>query len=235
MSVNRTTVLILSSNPAFARTVSAHWPASANPPEFAVLDQELFRDPAGSHFDLAIADASSPESASYLKRTLTSAGKPAIVIHAYRAHGDHALSSSHSEGGIVELNGDKEDSEPQMWADVAGLVGREILRRSQAEARQHAAEEICANVNVEATLGRYMTEMRHNANNALTTVLGNAELLALEPGLPSKVIAQADTIRNMALRLNEIFQRFSSLEKELSVAARESGKNRARACAAGGR
>jgi hypothetical protein len=28
----------------------------------------------------------------------------------------------------------------------------------------------------------------------------------------------------MALRLNEVFQRFSSIEKELSVVARESGK-----------
>jgi len=38
------------------------------------------------------------------------------------------------------------------------------------------------------------------------------------------VQAQADTIRNMALRLNEVFQRFSSIENELNVAARETGK-----------
>jgi hypothetical protein len=30
-----------------------------------------------------------------------------------------------------------------------------------------------------------------------------------------------ETIRNMALRMNEILQRFSSLEKELNVAARQ--------------
>ena len=35
---------------------------------------------------------------------------------------------------------------------------------------------------------------------------------------------QSDTIRNMALRLHEVFQRFSSIEKELDVEARESGK-----------
>jgi signal transduction histidine kinase len=78
-----------------------------------------------------------------------------------------------------------------------------------------------------------MVEMRHNVNNALTSVLGNAELLTLEPGLPANVLDQADTIRNMALRLHEIFQRFSSIEKELSVAARESGKTQVRVCAAG--
>jgi hypothetical protein len=74
-----------------------------------------------------------------------------------------------------------------------------------------------------------MVEMRTNVNNALTTILGNAELLAHEPGLPATAVAQADALRNMALRLHEIFQRFSSLEKELTVAARESGKKAATA------
>ena len=74
----------------------------------------------------------------------------------------------------------------------------------------------------EATLGRYMIEMRHSVNNALTSVLGNAELVAHEPGLPATVQSQASTIRNMALRLNEVFRRFSSIEKELTVAAQES-------------
>jgi hypothetical protein len=76
-----------------------------------------------------------------------------------------------------------------------------------------------------------MIEMRTNVNNALTTVLGNAELLALEPGLPARVLAEADAIRHMALRLHEIFQRFSSLEKELAVADREPGKKAASATA----
>jgi len=72
-----------------------------------------------------------------------------------------------------------------------------------------------------------MVEMHSSINNALTSVLGNAELLKLEPGLPASALAQADTIHNMALRLHEVFQRFSSLEKELSVAARETGKRSA--------
>jgi hypothetical protein len=65
-----------------------------------------------------------------------------------------------------------------------------------------------------------MVEMRTNVNNALTTVLGNAELLVNEIGLPAYIATQADAIRNMALRLHEVFRRFSSLEKELNVAAR---------------
>jgi len=61
----------------------------------------------------------------------------------------------------------------------------------------------------------------------------------LEPGLPANVLAQADTIRNMALRLHEVFQRFSSLEKELRIekelsgGACESGRKAAHAGAGG--
>ena len=104
-----------------------------------------------------------------------------------------------------------------------GLVGREILRRIQAESRAREAGTASAAAQAEATLGRYMIEMRTNINNALTTVLGNAELMALEPGLPANVLVEADTIRNMALRLHEVFQRFSSLEKELRIEKELSG------------
>jgi len=68
----------------------------------------------------------------------------------------------------------------------------------------------------DATLGRYVVEMRHNLNNALTSVLGNAELLLLdETKFTSNERKQVDTIRLMALRMHETLQRFSSLEKEL--------------------
>src|ERR1035438_8317547 len=73
------------------------------------------------------------------------------------------------------------------------------LRRREAELRVSEANQLCAAAQADATLGRYMVEMRTNVNNALTAVLGNAELMVLEPGLPANVLAEADTIRNMAL------------------------------------
>jgi hypothetical protein len=239
MSTNRPTVLILASDPAFSREVTANWPQDAAPhsnaPEFIVLDEGFSRDLKGSHYDLAIADASSVGRNDDknedkhkllnkdLKQSLAAAGKPAIMIHS-----DPSLDFYNIHGAVLELR-----REPGLWPSIAGLVGREILRRRQAESCAREAEKICAAAQAEATLGRYMVEMRTNVNNALTTVLGNAELLVLEPGLPATVLAQADTIRNMALRLHEVFQRFSSIEKELSVAARESGKQAAHAAAVG--
>jgi hypothetical protein len=251
MNRNRPTVLILASDPAFSREITAHWPQDPAPnsdvhidvPEFIVLDQAFSRDLKGSNYDLAIADASScdkrkhqagndeskdrtdqnqeTDQSSALKQSLAAAGKPAILIRS-----DPSLDFCNIRGAVLELR-----REPGIWPAMAGLVGREILRRRQAESRAREAEKICAAAQSEATLGRYMVEMRTNVNNALTTVLGNAELLVLEPGLPATVLAQADTIRNMALRLHEVFQRFSSIEKELTVDARESGKKAAHAAA----
>jgi hypothetical protein len=257
MSTKRPTVLILASDPAFARAITAAWPQEPAPrsathsrrPEFVVLDQGLSRDLEGSHYDLAIADASFDEKNTkgknsqalcrdrheVLRQSLAAARKPAIIIHSERIHSeriysDRSLNFYQLHGAVLELR-----REPGLWPAIAGLVGREILRRLQAESRAREAGTLSAAAQAEATLGRYMIEMRTNVNNALTTVLGNAELMVQEPGLPANVLAEADTIRNMALRLHEVFQRFSSLEKELridkelSVAARESGKKAAHA------
>jgi hypothetical protein len=257
MSTKRPTVLILASDPAFARAITAAWPQEPAPrsathsgrPEFVVLDQGFSRDLEGSHYDLAIADASFDEKSTHgkdsqalhkhqhqaLRQSLAAARKPAIIIHSERIHSeriysDRSLNFYQLHGAVLELR-----RESGLWPAIAGLVGREILRRIQAESRAREAGTLSAAAQAEATLGRYMIEMRTNINNALTTVLGNAELMVQEPGLPANVLAEADTIRNMALRLHEVFQRFSSLEKELridkelSVAARESGKKAAHA------
>jgi len=223
MALSRPIVLILSNDPAFSRQLIEKWAEGADAPEFVLLQEDLYRDLCRDAFDLAIADALSPESHAQLKQALAAAGKPAIVIGAHEPSEPHRI-----HGSMVELPRDL-----RHWAATAVLVGREILRRTLAEARTRESEQARAAVEADATLGRYMVEMRNGVNNALTSVLGNAELLLHEPGLPAAVQAQADTIRNMALRLNEVFQRFSSLQKELSVAARESEKSSASRAAAG--
>lgn len=219
MKPKHPTVVILSSDPAFAREITANWPQDRERPGFVVIEEDLCADLQGDTFDLAIADTPSGENRANLRNAIAGAGKPAILT-GYNV----SPQASSGHGAILELS-----REPESWAAMAGLLGREILRRSQAESRAHEAEKIRTAAEAEATLGRYMAEMRHNVSNALTSILGNADLLLLEPGLPANVLAQADTIRNMALRLHEVFQRFSSIEKELTVAARESGKGRAAA------
>jgi signal transduction histidine kinase len=219
MNRNGSTVLILSSEPTFARQVTGNWPAGAEAPEFIVLKEDLCHELRRDVFDLAIADAPAGPKRETLTAVLASIGKPAILIGSNQPDSGAASGGCGIEGELLFL-----PRELAAWATVAGLLGREILRRGQAELRALEAERLRSAAEAEATLGRYMVEMRHNVGNALTSVLGNAELLLLEPGLPAAVLAKADTIRNMALRLHEIFQRFSSIEKELSAVARESGK-----------
>ena len=221
----RPTVLLLSSDPAFAREITGNWPRDGECPEFVVLEWDLVADLQGNTFDLAIAETSSHEKRLRLKQALAVSAAPAILIGT-----ENFPPTSSGHAPILELS-----RETGPWAALAGLLGKEILRRRQAELRTREADRARTIAEAEAMLGRYMIDMRHNVSNALTSILGNAELLLLEPGLPANVQAEADTIRNMALRLHEVFQRFSSIEKELSVAARESDKksNQSRFAASG--
>ena len=69
MSNHRSTVLILGSDPTFAREITANWPQdhashsdrTSDRPEFVVLDEAFSRDLGDNHYDLAIADVSAPE------------------------------------------------------------------------------------------------------------------------------------------------------------------------------
>jgi hypothetical protein len=226
MTSRRPTVLILASDPAFAREVTAHWPqapAHSDGPEFVILDEGFARGLEGSHYDLAIADASSVEKKNNkrklpnktlnkgLKVALAAAGRPAIVIHSDPSRGFYTI-----QGAVIDLR-----RELGLWPAIAGLLGREILRRDLAEHHARSSDKARTAAQNEAVLGRYMVEMRTKINNALTTVLGNAELLVHEPGLPAEVQSQVDAIRSMAMRLHEIFLRFSSIEKELSAGNRD--------------
>lgn len=217
--MNRATVLILSSDPSFVRQVTANWPESADGPDFVVLKEDVCTELRHDTYNLAIADGSCSGAA--ITESLISGGRPAILVHS-----DSFISRCSARGPVLLLH-----RQAGTWPAIVGVLGREILRREQAERQARHAEHARAVAEAEATLGRYMVEMRHTVSNALTSVLGNAELLLHEPGLPAAVLAQADTVRNMALRLHEVFQRFASIEKELSVVAREAGKSAERGTA----
>jgi signal transduction histidine kinase len=79
-----------------------------------------------------------------------------------------------------------------------------------------------------------MLEARHNLNNALTSVLGNSELILLEPeALSTNLRAQIETIRNMGMRMNEIMHRFSSLQKEMQLVEQQAWKKGVKTARAG--
>jgi signal transduction histidine kinase len=94
------------------------------------------------------------------------------------------------------------------------------------EDRACAAERLAAENRQFAILGRYMVEMRHGFNNAMTSLLGNAELLLQDPGAyPARVLEQLQTIRAMALRMHQMMQRFSALEAEMEIGESNSSES----------
>lgn len=99
------------------------------------------------------------------------------------------------------------------WVDAVLLLAAECLKRLDLMARLRRAEQAALAGSRGAALGRYMMESRHDINNSLTSVLGNAELLLLDAGtLPEPARDQLQTIHEMALHMHQIMQRFSSSE-----------------------
>jgi signal transduction histidine kinase len=213
--VETPTVLIISDEVDFPRRITARWQMERSVPTFTLVSGQLWPRFAADVFDVAIVGNLRRDLLSVVLEPLHSTGQPIFFVCQ-----DAATAQLVRERWprISILRPDA--METTHWLETLVLAASEAVHRSRAETRARAGELACAKLDRQATLGRYMLEMRHNLNNALTSVLGNSDLLLLEPGsLSAQTRAQIETIRNMALRIHEIMQRFSSLEKEMHVVA----------------
>ncbi len=212
------TVLIISDEPDFSRRVTARWQMERMVPTFTLLSGELWPRFAVDVFDVAIVGELRRDLLSVVLEPLHSTGQPIFCV--CRNASVVQLVRERWPRVSILRHGDCVSETP--WLDTLVLAATEAVHRSRAESRARCAELSCASLGRQATLGRYMLEMRHSLNNALTSVLGNSDLLLLEPGsLSAQSRAQIETIRNMTLRIHEIMQRFSSLEKEMNVVAQQ--------------
>jgi signal transduction histidine kinase len=203
------TVLIISDDPEFSRAITARWQAERSLPSFTLVSSSISLDSDPDSFHAAIVGNIQPPSLSVVMEAMDAMGKRVLFVAE-----DGATLATVRERWPGTLVLKQQDN----WLDTLMLVAAEALYRTLAEECARQAEQAKATLERHATLGRYMLEMRHNLNNALTSVLGNSELLLLEPGtLSASARSQLETIRNMTLRMHEVLQRFSSLEKELTV------------------
>lgn len=238
------TVLIISDEVDFSRRITARWQMERDVPTFTLLSGELWPRFAVDVFDVALVGDLRRDLLSVVLEPLHSTGQPIFCVcqDAATAQLVHErwprisilrsndLRSNDLQNNDLQ-NNDLRDNE--QWLETLVLAAAEAVHRSRAESRARAAESACATLERHATLGRYMLEMRHNLNNALTSVLGNSDLLLLEPGsLSAQTRAQIETIRNMTLRIHEIMQRFSSLEKEMNVVAQQAEQDSGKSYAA---
>jgi signal transduction histidine kinase len=203
-------VLILTDETEFARTVAGCWQAQRKSPDITVLNSKLWRDYDVTAHDLIVVGPISGRKHLEILRSLDH--EPAVILCiSADARESEELRARYPRVLHVQQRED--------WTHTLLLLAGETLRRMEALNVARQAEREAAKFQHLATLGRYMTDMKHSVNNALTSMLGNAELLLLEPGqLSSQSLGQIRTIHSMAMRMNEIMMRFSSLASEMREA-----------------
>lgn len=211
--MDQPSILIISDDAEFPRLITSRWQAERSIPGFTVMSSDVCLKFDPENFQLAIVGRIKGEAAA----TVMEAMKAAEITVLFVSEEARTLQAVRSRWPAMPCLRQQDN-----WLDTLVLVGAEALQRALAEARAQRAEQHSTALERQATLGRYMLEMRHTLNNSLTSTLGNSELLLLEPGvLSAEARAQVETIHNMALRIHEIMQRFSSLEKELNVVDRQ--------------
>ena len=205
-----TNVLILTDDVEFARLLSACWQVERQLPGLSVLTSDVWNGGEVLAPDLMVIG---PLKAGKLKEAVRFLSPSTAVILCSQTEA--------SELGLLRKKYPRLLHVPlrEDWTQVVLLLAGESLRRTEALRLARQADQRAARNANQAVLGRYMLDMKHSMNNAMTSLLGHAELLLLEPGeLSAQSLAQIKTIHTMALRINEIMQRFSSLASELQEA-----------------
>ena len=216
-------LLVISDQSGFSRDLIARWQMQPRVPEFTALSSDLLRAAASVPFDAIVASDIREERSAEVLAQLNRGTAPAICVAA-NSESVHSLRREYSKLIVVPRH--------DAWLDTLVLVAEEVLKRVELSAQMERLELNARASHKHATLGKYMVESRHGFNNALTSVLGNAELLLLEAsGLSPEMREQLETLHSMSLRLHEMMQRFTSLEMELQCAEKISSSDKAGAVA----
>lgn len=203
-------LLVISDQAGFFRDLVARWQMQSQVPEFTAVNSELLRSTSASSFEIVIAGDLQPSRLNEVRTLLNRGAAPAIYVSA-GGESVHGLRREYPRLTVIPRH--------DAWLDTLVLVTEESLKRREISAHIQRLEQNARAQEAHAALGKYMSEMRHGFNNALTSVLGNAELLMLQSAaLEPAMREQLETLHAMTLRLHEMMQRFTSLELEMQCA-----------------
>jgi len=205
--VNQPAVLVISETPGFAQTILDRFHLEPNLPSPTAVSLDLCSNLSPDSFDFAIIEGLPASRLGPFLAQIEPHGKTLLVLVPDAA--TRTLVNAVAPRALILRQA--EDVLPALM-----LIAAEVVKRIEAESRLGVAEQALATSESSALLGRYITEMRHTINNALTSVMGNSELLLFEPGaFSTHHRSQIETIRTMSVRIHEIMQRLASLETEM--------------------
>src|SRR5262249_46365059 len=137
-------------------------------PAFTLVSGDLCSGLSPEAFDLVIVGSVRSDLQSSVIKTLEQSGKPTVFVC-----GEDASGEKHPRFLVLQQH--------EGWLETLVSLASEVLKRAEAQYRLRRAEQTNAVLERQAALGRYVIDMRHNLNNALTSILGNSELLLLDP------------------------------------------------------
>jgi hypothetical protein len=208
-------VLIVTDDSEFARTVAARWQAELRAPGITVATSDVWQPSIALGYALVISGPVRSGKSRVILSALCGSASTAVVHVVDHEKEVAALQAQHPALAVIPRH--------DGWINALILVAAEALRRMEAVNRSQRAERLAIESRQDAALGRYMLEMRPGINDALTSVLGNADLLLGDSiGASRQSREQIQTIHTMALRLHQVMQRFSSLAAEMRAGENES-------------
>jgi hypothetical protein len=205
-------ILIVSDDSKFVQSLTAGWRTERDSPCITAVSVEVSRQASLDGYELVVVGPLRQGSALHTSLALVPDSLMCVVgdeesLKKIRAnHGDCLL--------LPDYPG---------WMKVLFSLAREVTRRTMAETRAREAELVSLSEKRFGALGKSLLEAQPGMIDALTSLLGNADLILLsDEQLPVNCRENVRTIHRMALRLNEVVQRLSSLENELELSERKS-------------
>jgi signal transduction histidine kinase len=200
--LNPHAVLMIADDAAFPRDLVGRWQRERIVPGFTVMSTELFHGGSAGSFDLAILGPVDQRRLVSALKAVDSGLHPVICV-LENAGQIQTVQAQHPRVLAVRFQ--------EGWLDSVVLLGTECLRRVDLSRRVRRAEQAVSASARHAAVGRFMLENRHDFNNLLTSVMGNAELLKMNiNSFPDLARDQIETIHATSLLMYELMQRFSS-------------------------
>ena len=213
-SVDSQWALIITDDANFGRELSACWQTRPEVPEFTTVSSEGaefvgLEDSFGlGGYDLTIVGRVTPKAFRTVVRRAQQT--PALLVWVPAGISPEEIREEIPDAMAMR--------EPEDVVEASVTIGAELLRRTLYEQKLARTDRQAVDDRIHAALGRFMIDSRPNFSNALTSVLGTAELMQTgDQRTPERFREDVKTIHMMALRMQSLLQHFSVIEMEMRL------------------